>query len=126
MDQWHWERFHATGRTTMLRRRVRRVPARKRNPRKAADGIRTHDLLHGKQRRQKRRLTTQDDETRLWTRFARLLRRSSEGPRRAVSLTFGPLSGHAEGGEILRLLPQPGDFEGVVRVGEGRPIQPPR
>ena len=36
----------------------------------AADGIRTHDLLHGKQRRRLRRLTTEDDESRLLTRVS--------------------------------------------------------
>ena len=31
----------------------------------ATDGIRTHDLLRGKQRQRRRRLTTQDSESRL-------------------------------------------------------------
>ena len=54
--------------------RTRPVAPERRNPagagpsREAADGIRTHDLLHGKQRRRGRRTTPEDDAT---TTFAR-------------------------------------------------------
>jgi len=62
---------------------------------KAADGIRTHDLLHGKQRQRKRRLTTQDDEPRLWTRVSGALGSRGRLAPGNGARTFGPQLGQA-------------------------------
>jgi hypothetical protein len=59
-----------------------------------ADGIRTHDLLHGKQRRRIKRLTTRDDESRFTTRVTSPPRGRTASPCGAGIETFGPLLGH--------------------------------
>jgi hypothetical protein len=69
---------------------------------RADDGIRTHDLLHGKQNRGERPRTTHDPQGRFPPRLAA---RNTVLPRsapRGRPRTFGPLVGHA--GMILPCL----------------------
>jgi hypothetical protein len=66
----------------------------------AAEGIRTLDLLHGKQRRPKRPWTTHHDGTRLQPRIA-----GDPGPPFRIGIgilpgTFGPLPGQGEGRDL--------------------------